>query len=272
MSYEQCFLADVGGWNNIRMQMELVMVFAFATGRTLVLPPDQPMYLLNQGAGHQKQHSFADFFPFSFLSQRMSVITMETFLQREGRTGALHRNTAPFDALFPPENKTVFDLSIRAEKRALWFYLRNATACPPWRSMTEFLVIPAIPGQAHYAATQFSASTQSRLAAFSANRTANYYNTTWQQAKVIHFISQPELDLRLLEHFYTYLFFQDPAADKRFKRFVRDYVHYQDLIFCKAALIIHQLQLESHNGQYSAFHIRRYPNLFRYYLDTQIPR
>ena len=31
------------------MQMELILVFAAATGRTLVLPPDQPMYLLNKG-------------------------------------------------------------------------------------------------------------------------------------------------------------------------------------------------------------------------------
>lgn len=31
-------VADVGGWNNIRMQMEIVLVFAYATGRTLVLP------------------------------------------------------------------------------------------------------------------------------------------------------------------------------------------------------------------------------------------
>lgn len=27
------FEPDVGGWNNIRMQMELVLVFAMATGR-----------------------------------------------------------------------------------------------------------------------------------------------------------------------------------------------------------------------------------------------
>ncbi len=72
------FEPDVGGWNNIRMQMETVLIFAAATGRTLVLPPDQPMYLLNKGKGHQNEHHFADFFPFDEMvhDKRVSVISM----------------------------------------------------------------------------------------------------------------------------------------------------------------------------------------------------
>ena len=62
------------------MQMELVLVFAYATGRTLVLPPDQPMYLLNAGQGHEKAHSFADFFPFDLINERFPVISMEVCL------------------------------------------------------------------------------------------------------------------------------------------------------------------------------------------------
>ena len=92
---------DVGGWNNIRMQMELVLVFAAATGRTLVLPPDQPMYLLNAGKGHQKAHNFADFFPFDLISQRISVISMEEYLAREGVAGNLRRQTDNV-VLYPP--------------------------------------------------------------------------------------------------------------------------------------------------------------------------
>ena len=36
-----------GGWNNVRMAMETVLVAAHAMGRTLVLPPEHDMYLLS---------------------------------------------------------------------------------------------------------------------------------------------------------------------------------------------------------------------------------
>jgi len=41
------FEPDRGGWNNIRMNLENIFVFAAATGRTLVLPPAAPLYLMN---------------------------------------------------------------------------------------------------------------------------------------------------------------------------------------------------------------------------------
>jgi len=43
--------------------------------------------------------------------------------------------------------------------------------------------------------------------------------------------------------------------DKYYKRFVRDYVHYIDTIFCTSAIIIKKL-LDEGRGTYSSFHIR----------------
>ena len=40
------FEPDRGGWNNIRMNLENVFILAAATGRTLVMPPAVPVYLL----------------------------------------------------------------------------------------------------------------------------------------------------------------------------------------------------------------------------------
>ena len=45
------FQPDLGGWNNIRMALEVVILFAVATGRILVMPPHAVLYLL---AGNKK--------------------------------------------------------------------------------------------------------------------------------------------------------------------------------------------------------------------------
>ena len=55
------FEPDHGGWYNIRMAMEVVLVFAYATGRTLVMPPEQGMYLLNKGL-HTNSFSFSFYY------------------------------------------------------------------------------------------------------------------------------------------------------------------------------------------------------------------
>lgn len=44
------FEPDQGGWNNLRMAMETVLVLAHATGRTLVMPPEADIYLLKKAS------------------------------------------------------------------------------------------------------------------------------------------------------------------------------------------------------------------------------
>ena len=249
-----CLSVDVGGWNNIRMQMELVLVFAAATGRTLVLPPDQPMYLLNARKGHQKAHNFADFFPFELIKQRVPVMAMEEFLAKEAVTGGLHYSNG--QVAYPPENKTEFVATDRTERLTMWAYLRNVSACPAWKNMYDFLVIPEGPG-INASSRAMEQPLRNRQKVFSAGRKPYYYDDFWQNQKVIHFISKPELGYRLLEHFYVFLHFHDVEVDKVYKRFVRDYVHYIDVIFCKASLIVNKLLVEG-KGRFSTFHIRRY--------------
>ncbi|KAL7447865.1 hypothetical protein ACHAWC_000166, partial [Mediolabrus comicus] len=77
------FEADEGGWNNIRMSFENIIVVAAATGRDLVLPPSQDMYLL------QNKNSFDNFYPLfsEEFQKRMRVITMKQFLDDQFAKG-----------------------------------------------------------------------------------------------------------------------------------------------------------------------------------------
>ena len=69
-----------GGWNNIRMEFEIMVLLAAATGRTLVLPPDNPLYLLSLEKKNKHrglQNFFHDF------SDVVETISTEDFFQKE---------------------------------------------------------------------------------------------------------------------------------------------------------------------------------------------
>ena len=85
--------------------METILVFAMATGRSLVLPPDPLQYLLNKGKGRGNAHSFADFFPFEHINHRVPILTMEQYMAREAVAGRLRINGT---ISYPPRNKTEF--------------------------------------------------------------------------------------------------------------------------------------------------------------------
>jgi hypothetical protein len=273
------FEPDVGGWNNIRMQMETVLVMAIATGRTLVLPPDQPLYLLNKGKGHENHHSFADFFPFEEIRKRLPVISMKEFLEKEAITGHLYKQilvdgyeedkgpatgrpakgqeTRP---LYPPGNKVDFDGTNNADSTNWREYLRAVGVCPKWKGNKEYFVIPPGPGidvlKLSNAAEYIERRNLASDLTIKKPRSPVIYDEYWQNQKLIHIISKPGTGYRLLQHFYSFIHFDDEKMGNLYKRFVRDYVHYIDVIFCKAAIIVQSLMKES-NGSYTAFHVRR---------------
>lgn len=235
------FEPDHGGWNNIRMAMEVVLVFAYATGRTLVMPPTQGMYLLNKGSDPDDNSlHFSDFFYLHRLRQKMELIEMHDFLEAEAVTGNLGE--------LPPGNRT--DL----EKGELWQYISTVGGGGMrWNPFKVCVTFPEKPGMA---VEDHTPEQKERLDLFCGKREPVFYDKALQDAKVIHFGSGHE-DMRVLAHFYTFEHFMDPVLDKAVKRFVRNYIHYRDEVFCAAGRIIAAMETAAGPGGYKALHIRR---------------
>lgn len=74
------------------MDFESVLVLAHATGRTLVVPPPDKIYLLHDKvSGHTKRVGFADYYNFTLLKsqQGLHLISMPRFLRKEALRGGL---------------------------------------------------------------------------------------------------------------------------------------------------------------------------------------
>jgi hypothetical protein len=123
--------------------METAVVFAVATGRTLVLPPQQNMYLLWNGKPkqHKQEFSFADFFHFESIAQEhvnLRVIHFDEFLKRVALTGQL-RNQTTGQVSFPPDNRTDWTggknwQSARAgQTKNLWTWVRGVVPKLDWQ-------------------------------------------------------------------------------------------------------------------------------------------
>lgn len=88
------------------------------------------------------------------------------------------------------------------------------------------------------------------------------YNETMQYEPVIHFACNHKAKLRLLVHYYAFLFMEDWKEDLWMKRFMRDHMRYIDDIQCAAARVVKAMrdiakQNGNVNGEYDSFHIRR---------------
>eukprot|EP00804_Cyclotella_cryptica_P021009 CCRYP_009319-RF/>CCRYP_009319-RF protein AED:0.08 eAED:0.08 QI:126/0.75/0.8/1/0.75/0.8/5/0/745 len=289
------FEPDHGGWNNIRMAMETALVMSHAMGRTLVLPPEQGMYLIDKNKhGQKSQFGFNDFFHLDAIAvehKGFKVITTEEFLQREGITGRL-KDRSSGQVLLPPENRTNWN-NLNSGIDPLHKYLRTIANTPEWDPWECALAIPSSKGQTSIDElnstlhsimdgsygkpkptleefngnpTPVNASLAERMREMLADRdNLCIYDTPLQEEKVIHLKVQG--GVRLLTHFYAFIFFADWRQDVWSKRFVRDHLRYVDEIVCAAARVVeavreHARKNKKHKpsmeeGVYDAMHVRR---------------
>ncbi|KAJ1444772.1 hypothetical protein M885DRAFT_626810 [Pelagophyceae sp. CCMP2097] len=246
------FEYDAGGWNNIRMGVETVFVYAHATGRTIVLPPPQSLYLI--AAQHDSRRSFglADFLNVTLLAQHRGwrTISMPDYL-------ALRAAEALEAKKQPPAVNVV-------EGSKLWRYLlTHADALMPGLQHKFFLFDDdAAPGASEGAAHA------ERKAAFVSGekRKAILDDLKVRAARHVH--SPGSGDHRILTSFYAAAMFKHPRRQAFYRRFIRDAARYRDDIQCAARDVVTAIRerLNTHRGgaftEYYAIHARR--NDFQY--------
>ena len=290
------FQPDDGGWNNIRMGMETVVLMAHAMGRTLVLPPRKRMYLLgdSKNGKQREKFDFNDFFHMDSLSKEhdgINIVTMEEFLEREGMTGRL-KNTKTNITQYPPHKRTDWN---GHHLKELWDYLGDVGVQPNWSPGKCLAAFPAskdtkdedylenimnktaasTPKDPHYALpnhyfdkpVHVDAEPIERLKEnLARRRELCIYNEELQDAPHIFFTNgYPTASSRLLVHYYAFLFFQDWKQGLWALRFVRDHIRYVDELMCAAATIVNALRQEARRsgqgknpqGIFNTMHIRR---------------
>ena len=240
------FEYDHGGWNNVRMGVECLIVAAHAMGRTLVVPPQQHLYLLgknHQDKGDEKAHDemgFEDFYDIDLLRTHKGfhVIHMEEFLAKEGVTGGLH-------GVLPPKNST------EAWGSALWTYLEKvADLNPEWAH--KVIAFPDHPG--NFTITEGSHSEEAilRMKEFTGERPLVFYDETMQNSHHIHFPGDD--NHRILQHHYAFTYFASKEMQSFYKRFVRDYMRYKDVIQCYGHELVTAIRYHYHHHHHYFYH------------------
>lgn len=152
------FESDHGGWNNIRMAMETILALAAATGRTLVLPPEAGMYLLDKDKEQKENNKldFEDFFHMESIAEHLDgvdVITMEQFLEREAKNGmprVSDETGEESDEILPLPRDGLTDWSGVYKQRELFDFLRDVAYVRNMKPQKDFLVFPKDPAKSTY--------------------------------------------------------------------------------------------------------------------------
>lgn len=231
------FEPDRGGWNNIRMGAEVAMVFAHATGRTLVLPAPGYWYLLTQSTNvSDNLSSFEKYYDLDKIREAVTIVSMEDFLEHVAKTPGLLKQTLPkhtnVQALLKPREKVCE-------------YLEKACYTEQWEPGKQFIGLnisaafqPTPLGTFDLSQVKQNPRIREMIAH---GRKLRPYDAQLHAERAIYFPGDYRNYFRLLTHFYTYLFWADMHQAKIYKRIVRDRLHYHDNIFCLAGYVVRRI-------------------------------
>ena len=181
----------------------------------------------------------------------IDMITMQEFLEKEAMTGHLiDRYTGK--PSFPPYNRTDWNGLLGREYDELREWLRNVTHVPRWSPDRCLAAFPAdgdhkrvmelqemqrsIHSQGGVTPDRYignpvpvDAPPLERMKEnLNRRRELCVYDEEMQNEFVVHYACAHKLGLRLLVHFYAFLFMEDWKEDLWLKRFMRDHMRYND--------------------------------------------
>ena len=243
------FEPDPGGWNNVRMSFENMVVLAAATGRTLILPPKKPFYLL--GMGKEGARTFGSFLSLPTLQKRISVISMADFLKNYGPEVLGLKDEEAMKQAQPLGEVCVRKAGDAADCDNLWKHFRPVGWQPEFRVREQCLIFDEDVFHGKNI-TRTNLAKAIRFCGF--GRSPVYYNATWTQPRLLHWDAAGVELYRVLDHFYATMHFTNPITDNYMKRLVRDSIHYKDEIQCAAGKIIHAMRKQF--PEWSSWHVR----------------
>eukprot|EP00602_Paraphysomonas_sp_CaronLab_P002003 CAMPEP_0185023204 /NCGR_PEP_ID=MMETSP1103-20130426/5893_1 /TAXON_ID=36769 /ORGANISM="Paraphysomonas bandaiensis, Strain Caron Lab Isolate" /LENGTH=740 /DNA_ID=CAMNT_0027555681 /DNA_START=255 /DNA_END=2477 /DNA_ORIENTATION=+ len=223
------FQPDLGGWNNIRMAAETAMVFAIATGRILVMPPEINFYLLDKNPHGFNKSLFDKYLNLRKIVELVDMIPMREYIKRLVNSKFLNSTTD-------------IDKFSRNGKH-LWAFFEKSCYTRDYHPGRMYFGFNITRDPAHRFGT-FNHDERMKKHA-SHNRLLVEYNRELDNQPCIYFPGDYREQYRILTHFYTYLFWADPHEEHLYKRIVRDRLHYLDSIFCGAGQVVKLLLAES---------------------------
>jgi hypothetical protein len=228
------------------------------------------MYLLGKGDGKQQKHfSFIDFFPLEELAKEhvgFDIISMRQYLEQEAMTGHM-KNKITGLVEFPPGNRTDWDGCETNDYDKLRNWLRTVTYTPMWNPGQ---CLPAFPQSGDHKDVQIlqdmvqnindrnqgnkksmdkfdghptpvDAPASQRLEENLAGRKKLcVYDEEMQAAPTLHFMCAHKLKMRLLVHFYGFLFYEVSwGAVASFRLAVSSYSYPHMFNVCMPAFSFH---------------------------------
>jgi hypothetical protein len=242
-----CFDVDVGGFNNIRMQFEYMVIMAAITGRILVLPPPAPWYLINFGPIQREGDvdgvcDYAEFFDIPALKKYVNLITTAEFIQQEKDRLEIPQELSGLESVhLEPEHADE-----RRGLREQWKnWLAENARLMPWNPLNNLIYYPDMPS--------VMASTNRPDERFRDSRTPVWFDSDIDQSAVLYFPSDVDFGYRQLGQVSRFIAFADAKHARSIRLLLKHGLRYVPRVFDIAQSIIDQLGM----FQYSSLHLRR---------------